>query len=472
MAAQAGGRQPWAAGWVQWAPLAGITAVAAVLRLYKLGEWSFWIDEAITYFRARDLAELPVLRRSISLLLTQLALRSFGGEEWVARLPSVVAGVVTVPVLYLIARRLFSPQVGLIGAGLLALSPWHLYWSQNARFYSFLLLFHTLALFYFYRGLEDDRPADLVASAIFLGLGILERPLALFLLPVIGLYVAVLYLAVLRFQRPPGLRMRNLAAFLVPALALSLVLLAGFPAAVDATERERLFGWVNARPIWILAGTATYTGLAVVCLALAGTAILIRERSRPGLLSGLNAWVPWIGTVVAASVQYSATRYAFLSLGSWLILGAWGLHRVVDLLRDRSRILALAVVAVVVVAPLSDNALYFLYQNGNRDDWKGAFELIQTERLPDDLVFTPNLDLAEYYMGQGYTGLGQFDPAAVGAPGRRAWFVEDLNVEQKWPVQHRWILENARLVENLDVHFQARNFKMRVYLYEPPSVSP
>jgi len=465
-------QHPWASRWVHLAAVAGLTALAAALRLYKLGEWSFWIDEAITYFRARDLAELPVLRRSVSLVLTHLALQNLGGAEWVARLPSVVAGVITVPVLYWIGRRLFGLQVGLIGAGLLALSPWHLYWSQSARFYTFLLLFHTLALFYFYRGLEEDRPAHLVASAAFLGLGILERPLALFLFPLVGLYLAVLFLAVLQrrgFQRPPGLRVRNLATFFVPALVLSFVLLAAFPAASNAAAREQLFRWVNSRPLWILAGAATYTGLPVVCLALAAMAILFREKSRPGLLFGLNAWVPWIGIAAVASVQYAANRYVFMSLGSWLILGAWGLHRIVALLRDRSRILAFAVVAVVVVAPLSENTLYFLYQNGNRDDWKGAFELIQSQRLPGDLVFTPDRDLAEYYMGQGYTGFGQFDPAAVSASGRRAWFVEDSNVEEKWPYQQRWVFENARLVANLDVHFQARNFKMRVYLYVPPS---
>jgi mannosyltransferase len=468
MAAQSAGRQPWGGRLGHLAPVVGITALAAGLRLYKLGEWSFWIDEAITYFRARDLAQLPVLRRSVSLLLTQLALLNLGNAEWVARLPSVVAGVVTVPVLYLVARRLFNPQVALISAGLLALSPWHLYWSQNARFYAFLLLFHTLALFFFYRGLEEDRPVDFAASAALLALGILERPLALFLLPVVGLYLMVVYLSVLRFHRPPGLRLGNLFTFLAPTFVISLVLLTAFPA-VDAAVRESLFGWVNARPLWILAGTATYTGLPVVCLALAATAILIRERSRAGLLLSFGAWVPWIGTMAAAMVQYSANRYAFVSLSSWIVLGAWGLHRAVDLLRERSRILAVALVAVVVAAPLSENALYFLYQNGNRDDWRGAFEVIQRERLPGDLVFSPNLDLAEYYLGEGYNGLGQFDPAAVRASGKRVWFVEDLNVEQKWPSQQRWITENAHLVANLDVHFQARIFVMRVYLYEPSS---
>ena len=47
-------------------------------------------------------------------------------------------------------------------------------------------------------------------------------------------------------------------------------------------------------------------------------------------------------------------------------------------------------------------------------------------------------------------------------------FEEDsLGVAEKYPDVVRWIRANTQLVANLDVHFRARNFKMRVYLYAP-----
>ena len=79
-----------------------------------------------------------------------------GVNEWNARLIPALLGVVSLPLLYFPIKKMFNPLVSLVAVLLLAFSPWHLYWSQNARFYVALLLFYTLALFLFYLGLEED----------------------------------------------------------------------------------------------------------------------------------------------------------------------------------------------------------------------------------------------------------------------------------------------------------------------------
>ena len=53
--------------------LAGVILLAAGLRFYKLGEWSFWGDEFITVGRVQNLGDLNLMQRSPSLLLTGLA---------------------------------------------------------------------------------------------------------------------------------------------------------------------------------------------------------------------------------------------------------------------------------------------------------------------------------------------------------------------------------------------------------------
>jgi hypothetical protein len=57
------------------------------------------------------------------------------------------------------------------------------------------------------------------------------------------------------------------------------------------------------------------------------------------------------------------------------------------------------------------------------------------------------------------------------AANSRIWFVEDLNVVQKWPWLHEWIWAHARLVANYDVHVEARKFNMNVFLYDPADAS-
>src|SRR6266487_3843944 len=138
--------------------LAGITLVAAVLRFYKLGHWSFWGDEIFSVGFQEDGFNYSFLRRSLAGSMIHLATTTFGTSEWSARLFPALIGMISIPILYFPIKRLFGVSIAILASGLLAVSPWHLYWSQNARFYTLLLLFYTLSLLYLAICLEEDRP--------------------------------------------------------------------------------------------------------------------------------------------------------------------------------------------------------------------------------------------------------------------------------------------------------------------------
>ena len=143
--------------WFTYGLLFLITLFGAGLRFYKLGEWSFWIDEIYTINHAMRhfgnweliLDHIPPYRNwvPVSVILTAQALNIWGLSEWSARLASVVIGVISLPILFFPTRRMFGDWVALLAVLLLAVSPWHIFWSQNARFYTGLLLFYTLLLF-------------------------------------------------------------------------------------------------------------------------------------------------------------------------------------------------------------------------------------------------------------------------------------------------------------------------------------
>ncbi len=60
-----------------------------------------------------------------------LPFQAIGGLNiYTTRLPSVLGGVLTVAIIFFIGKRLFNPTVGLLAAGLLALSPWHVQQSR------------------------------------------------------------------------------------------------------------------------------------------------------------------------------------------------------------------------------------------------------------------------------------------------------------------------------------------------------
>lgn len=442
--------------------LVAITVLAFALRFYKLGEWSFWRDEMFTVSGREDGFNYSFLRQSTSLWLIQQAVGLWGVTEWYARLVPAVIGVITIPVFYWFSRRVFGSAVGLLATALLALSPWHLYWSQNARFYTALLLFYTLALFTFYLGLEEDRPFYMILSLLFLGIASKERLLALFFLPVVTGYLLLLWR--LRWPQPAGLRPRNLLVMGTPALIVG-VFFTG-PYLTHFGDWMAGFGYANNNPAWLLGGTVYYIGLPVFCLGLAGFWYGLGQQRRSILLFGLGALLPLLAIIALSPVHYTANRYVFLSLACWFLLAAFALWQLLSRSSKTTYIIPISILFLLLLQPLSDTVLYFRTQKGNRSDWRSAFAVVQQHRAGDDLVFTTAPDIGAHYLQTDVKHWNQFSIDDV-ADSQTAWFVEDMVAQELYPATHTWLEENGRLVAVADVHFQARNFLMRVYQYEP-----
>src|SRR5213078_3841336 len=82
----------------------------------------------------------------------------FGDAEGMLRLPSAIFGTAAVGMLFLLSRRLFGATAGLVAAGLLALSPFHIAYSQEARAYALFVLLSIASCDLFVRLLERKSP--------------------------------------------------------------------------------------------------------------------------------------------------------------------------------------------------------------------------------------------------------------------------------------------------------------------------
>ena len=98
----------------------------------------------------------------------------FGTSEAGLRALSVAAGVITVPVTWLLVRDLTDrPGTATVVAFLLAANPLHLWFSQEARPYSLMLLFGVAALLCLRLAVRTGRPMPWVAYAVLSALTIL-----------------------------------------------------------------------------------------------------------------------------------------------------------------------------------------------------------------------------------------------------------------------------------------------------------
>lgn len=157
--------------------LAAIAAAGALLRLWGLGRESFWHDESWTWALLQG-GPVDVLVRLAKedahpplYFLLMWPLGALGASEAWLRLPSALAGIAAIPLLFRVVRRLGGDRAGLAAALFLALSPFAVKYSREARSYAvlFLLCLAALDLLLTLRERPGSKawvPLGLVAGAI------------------------------------------------------------------------------------------------------------------------------------------------------------------------------------------------------------------------------------------------------------------------------------------------------------------
>jgi mannosyltransferase len=166
------------------------TIVAAFLRMFHLGAQSLWIDEVLTWYSTNPghafgmSAWLENVHGPLYAFSAHAAVATLGDHEWTLRLPAALCGIATVPALAWLAARWLGEREAQWTAWLAAASPFLIWYAQEARHYSMLILFVVVsgALV-----LELARRARLSLSAGYaaaaLG-GLLSNPSFAFVLPV------------------------------------------------------------------------------------------------------------------------------------------------------------------------------------------------------------------------------------------------------------------------------------------------
>jgi mannosyltransferase len=161
------------------ATVAGLVGVAAVLRFYGLGHQGFWFDEATTaqlvrFSPGKMLGLIPQSESTPPLYycVAWVWARLFGDHEAGLRSLSALAGVLVVPVAYGAGARLMSRRAGLIAAALTACSPLLVWYSQEARSYSVLVLLTALSLLAFAYVRETPTPRLLTLWVLASGLAL------------------------------------------------------------------------------------------------------------------------------------------------------------------------------------------------------------------------------------------------------------------------------------------------------------
>ncbi|MDP8257665.1 MAG: glycosyltransferase family 39 protein [Candidatus Alcyoniella australis] len=391
--------------------LLAIVALAAVLRLLGLDDQSLWHDEVSTLtISNRPLADMLALvgladvNPPLSYALFNLWSRISDAAAWMRLLPALL-GIAAVAVLYLLARRLNGPRVAGASALLLAVNPFHVYFSQELRYYTLFALMCLLCTWALMRWIDrrDRRSEHLYVLAA--GAAIWTHYFSLFLL--LGHAALIVYL---RRDAPSWSRrikaVAKLALLCLPLafpIAVQLLFNRSFQfrelasvgrsiwqvwisLAIGGPESDvtALLPWIDALPHDSTAFMLLLALLALPFWMLYGCGLIGDKRTpllRPLLLfCALGPLLVVFLLSLAAPIMRPnyligylpliclAAGAGFVSLRSWMRYAAWGLLA-----------LCIALSLLSIKQARSDPKL-------QRDDWRGAAQHLAQLASQDDLV--------------------------------------------------------------------------------------
>jgi predicted membrane-bound mannosyltransferase len=389
--------------------VAALTAFGAALRFATLDVQSLSGDEGVTSALLRmpigemlstlpDTESTPPLYYSLAWLWTQV----FGHGEVGMRSLSALAGTAAIPAVFAAGRALASARVGVVAAGLAAVSPLLVWYSQEARAYSLLVLLAALSLWLLARSLEEPRARRLAEWAAVCGLALATHYYAGFL--VLG--EAAWLVSRVRPRLPALLACAGIAAVALALLPLALDQrstgnFTRFIEEIDLSQR------VKEVPKKFLVGEQGTPGdygqpaealkLVAAALALLAAGLLLaraRGRARAGGFAAAAVGL------VAAGFPLAMALFGFDYFAAYLLIAAWvplavaaaaGLAAAGRAGLAAAAALGLAMLAVTISVPAGD-AL-------RRPDFRAAADALGDAMVARAVVATPDNSLSplEHY---------------------------------------------------------------------------
>jgi len=132
-----------------------VLILGLILRFINLNQ-SFWLDEGAQALMSSKSLLFQWFGRGADFhppffyLLIHFWMK-LAKSEWFLRLPSVIFGVLTIYLVFRVGEKLFDKKIGLLSALFLAVSPYHIYYSQELRMYSLMAFLGILSTYFLWR---------------------------------------------------------------------------------------------------------------------------------------------------------------------------------------------------------------------------------------------------------------------------------------------------------------------------------
>jgi len=369
-----------------------IVLLGLLLRIYDLGRESLWVDEVASYgfsklavsqFFKADYTDytLPPLYYIILHMWTNI----FGNSEFLMRLPSAFFGIVSIYLIYKVAGQIFDDEVGLLSSLFLALSVFHINYSQEARMYSLMTVLVLLSYYFFLKLVAEYNINNSVGYITATTLLIYTHYYGFFTILAQNIYVGIL---LLKSKDKSKIDVRKWISL---QFLLILLYLPWITALIEGVNKIQGGFWIPEPNLLELVKTFyIFSGSSLLILLFSISSLFaifkiqrlnlnVSKDSKQYLLLTWLLSPIIIPLIISKFTQpFYHFKYTIAASLAFYILVAAGVKNL------RSRNIKLIVISLIVLFSLMNVAGY--YSEINKERWRNAANLIDSNAQAGDLL--------------------------------------------------------------------------------------
>jgi hypothetical protein len=421
--------------------LVGLLIAGLVLRLHGLGE-GLWFDEIrtlISYVRLPMGQLITTFDSQNQHMLYSIGARTavvaLGESPEALRLPAALFGVASLAALFAFGSMVAGRREALLATAFLTFSYHHVWFSQNARGYTALLLFTILGSAFFLRLLSKEQSAGWGHAAAYgalMAFAVYTHVTAVFVVAGHALVWLVLLGTTPDSRRAPQVWPPLMGLLLAGTLSVQLyaLVLPQFMNTLLAPTMEGMATeWKN--PVWLITETIGVLGeglpgglvgvVAVLFVVLAG---LVSYWKRSKVVTGVMVLPGVLMAVVLLVTKHNMwPRFFFFAAGFAALITVRGSVALLELvLKTHGRRLATAGVAVAIAG----SAFTVPGAYHPKQDYAGAREFVEKQRTADDAIVTVDMTQFAYqnYLAPNFLGIAsEQELERLESSHRRTWIL-------------------------------------------------
>jgi uncharacterized membrane protein len=401
-----------------WLWVAMLTILGAFLRIAGINKGLWWDEIYFVVVTVRHpLAEIVTVfpgdnQHPLYSILSWISVHLFGEHPWTLRLPALLFGVASIPMLYRLGESVTSRSQALLAAAILTVSYHHVWFSQNARGYSTLAFWTILSTDLLLRGIRTGSQKSYYAYAVAAALGAFTHLTMMFVIASHVLICAGIFFS--DRKRNPGSKTWKppLLGFLLtgglillfysPILTQVQNFFMHRPSRMKAVSTPTWAFWETLRGLSVGFGTGgilACVGLVVVCGAWSyykQDRVVFSLFALPAVLTALGAFLSR-GTMYPRFYFYLIGFALMILVRGLFVIPAWIAAHWPGGSADTATRLGPALTAVFAAVVLGVST-YSLVRNYEfpKQDFEGAMHFVDGEIKSGDAVVTAGAAIYPY----------------------------------------------------------------------------